>query len=119
MVMRPRRNHLLLTSALVGGAFLKLGNSAHAAESTYRFDIPAEPLSQALTDFSQVASQQIIYSEELIRGRSTPGLHGTHTVGQRREGAAGGNPAEGRYEQHGRADDQVRRRRRRGAQREC
>jgi iron complex outermembrane recepter protein len=81
MVMKPRRNHVLLTSALLGGAFLKLSNSANADESTYQFDIPAEPLSQALTDFSQVASQQIIYSEDLIRGRSTPGLHGTYTVG--------------------------------------
>jgi iron complex outermembrane receptor protein len=82
MVVKQRRSNLLLTSALVGGVFLRLGDTALAAAPTYQFDIPAEPLSQALTDFSQAASQQIIYSENLVKGRKTPGLHGSYTAAE-------------------------------------
>jgi outer membrane receptor protein involved in Fe transport len=80
MVMKPRRNHVLLTSALVGGAFLKLSHSANAAETVFRFDIPSEPLSAALTDVSRVASRPIIYTEDQVKGRAAPGLHGTYTA---------------------------------------
>jgi iron complex outermembrane recepter protein len=80
MVLKQRRSTLLLTSALVGGVFFRVGDTADAAEPIYQFDIPAEPLGQALTDFSQTASQQIIYSENLVKGRRTPGLHGSYTV---------------------------------------
>ena len=82
MVVKHRRSKLLLTSALVGGVFLRLGDTALAAAPTYQFDIPAEPLSQALTDFSQAASQQIIYSESLVKGRKAPGLHGSYTAAE-------------------------------------
>jgi iron complex outermembrane receptor protein len=77
MILRQRRGTLVL-STLVGGAFLRIG-TAHAADPTYRFDIPAESLSQALTDFSQAAAQQIIYSESVVKGRKTAGLHGSYT----------------------------------------
>jgi iron complex outermembrane receptor protein len=82
MVVKQRRSNLLLTSALVGGVFLRLGDTALAAAPTYQFDIPPEPLSQALTDFSQAASQQIIYAESLVKGRKTPGLHGSYTAAE-------------------------------------
>lgn len=82
MVMKPRRNHALMTSALVGGVLLKLTNSADAADAAQRFDIPSEPLSQALSDVSRIASRPVIYSDELVKGRSTPGLHGTYTTAQ-------------------------------------
>src|SRR5262249_15368022 len=76
--LKQRRGTLVL-STLVGGAFLRMG-VAQGADLTYRFDIPAESLSQALTDFSQAAAQQIIYSENLVRGRKTSGLHGSYTA---------------------------------------
>src|SRR5580658_4029284 len=82
MVVKQRRSNLLLTSALVGGVFLRLGDTALAAAPTYQFNIPAEPLSQALTDFSEAASQQIIYSESLVKGRKTSGLHGSYTAAE-------------------------------------
>ncbi len=56
-----------------------VAGGVNGAEQTYQFDIPAESLSQALTDFSQASSQQIIYSEDVVRGRKTPGLHGRYT----------------------------------------
>src|ERR1700756_2160225 len=80
MILKQRRGTLAL-STLVGGAFLRIG-TAQAADLTYRFDIPAEPLSQALTDFSQTAAQQIIYSEGVVKGRKTSGLHGSYTVSE-------------------------------------
>src|ERR1700761_4164073 len=52
---------------------------AWAAGPEYQFDIPAESLSLALTDFSAASSQQIIFSEEVVKGRATPGLHGRYT----------------------------------------
>jgi outer membrane receptor protein involved in Fe transport len=81
MVVKQRRGTLLV-STLVGGVFFRLGDAAHAADPTYRFDIPREPLSRALTDFSQEAAQQIIYSESVVQGRTTAGLHGSYTVAQ-------------------------------------
>lgn len=85
MIVRKRRSGLLLTSALVGATVF--GASAGAApmkpaDKTYQFDIPAESLSQALTDFSQASSQQIIFSESLVKGRRTAGLHGSFTASQ-------------------------------------
>ena len=79
MVVKQRHGTLLV-STLVGGVFFRLGDTAFAADPTYRFDIPREPLSQALTDFSQASAQQIIYSESVVQGRTTAGLHGSYTV---------------------------------------
>ena len=86
MIVRKTRSGLLVTSALAGVAYF--GGLAYAAETmrpadkTYQFDIPAESLSQALTDFSQASSQQIIFSESLVKGRKTAGLHGSFTANQ-------------------------------------
>src|SRR6185312_7328227 len=79
MVVKQRQGALLVPT-LVTGVFFGLGDTAAAADPTYRFDIPREPLSQALTDFSQASAQQIIYSENVVEGRTTPGLHGSYTV---------------------------------------
>jgi len=81
MVSKQSRGTLVL-STLVGGVFFRLGATAHAGDPTYRFDIPPEPLSQALIDFSQTAAQQIIYSEIAVAGVSTTGLHGSYTAAQ-------------------------------------
>ena len=81
MAGKQRRGTLLLSTVV--GSILRLGNTAYAAEDpTYRFDIPPEPLGQALTDFSQAAAQQIIYSESIVKGRTTSGLHGSYTAAQ-------------------------------------
>ncbi|HWW79510.1 MAG TPA: TonB-dependent receptor plug domain-containing protein, partial [Steroidobacteraceae bacterium] len=81
MAVKQRRGTLLLSTVV--GSILRLGNTAYAGEDpTYRFDIPSEPLSQALTDFSQAAAQQIIYSENIVKGRTTAGLHGSYTAAQ-------------------------------------
>lgn len=81
MTLKQRRGTFLL-STLVGGVFFRAGDTAYAADPTYRFDIPPETLSQALTDFSQAAALQIIYSESVVKGRKTPGLHGSYTAAE-------------------------------------
>ncbi len=82
MIGRQRRGALLLTSALVGVTVFGLAGVANAKDSTYRFDIPAESLSQALTDFSQASQHQIIFSENVVHGHKISGLHGSYTVEQ-------------------------------------
>lgn len=84
-----RRGILLMSSALMGAAMLGAPASAQVTseagnpvEKSIKFDIPAESLSQALTDFSQVSSKQIIYSEGLVKGRAVQGLHGSFTPSQ-------------------------------------
>ncbi len=79
MFGKQRRGMLLLSSALGVIVMFGSGALANAADPTYQFNIPAESLSQALTDFSQASSQQIIYSEDLVRGRSSSGLRGSYT----------------------------------------
>src|ERR1700678_4455531 len=85
---KQRRSVLLLTTALMGLSTLAFAPSAaaqseqSAQEKTYQFDIPAEPLGQALTDFSAVSSQQIIMSEDVTKGHATKGLHGRFTAPQ-------------------------------------
>ncbi len=80
MILNPCRSKLLLSSALAGLVVLSMNGAARAADPAYQFNIPAESLSQALTDFSQASSQQIIYSEDLVRGRKTGGLHGNYSA---------------------------------------
>jgi outer membrane receptor protein involved in Fe transport len=81
-MIKRRRSVLLLTTALMGLGTLACAQSAAAQEKTYQFDIAAEPLGQALTDFSAVSSQQIIMSEDVTRGHTTKGLHGRFTAQQ-------------------------------------
>lgn len=85
-----RRSALLLSSALAGLVVLSFGGAAYAADQTYQFDIPAEPLGQALTDFSRASSQQIVFSEDLTAGKSTKGLHGRYTASDALDGLLAG-----------------------------
>ena len=77
-----RRANLLAFSALAGVISTATGATAGAGDPTFKFDIPAESLSQALMDVSEISSQQLIYSENLVRGQKTVGLHGTYTAPQ-------------------------------------
>lgn len=82
MIARRGCSALLLTSALAGISFFGLGSGAALAappDAAYQFDIPAESLSQALTDFSQNSPQQIIFSEAAVKGVKTQGVHGKYT----------------------------------------
>ncbi len=55
---------------------------ARAQDATYSFDIPAQGLGDALRAFGQIAHQQIIFSEDAVRGKRSPRLQGSFTVDQ-------------------------------------
>jgi iron complex outermembrane recepter protein len=57
-----------------------LGASANAADQTFQFDIPAEPLGQALVDFAKASSQEVVFSEDLTDGKSAAVLRGQYTI---------------------------------------
>jgi iron complex outermembrane receptor protein len=72
-----RRQEFLRTTALLGALLASaLTSPATAAGGqTYRFDIPAEPLSQALQDFGQTAGKQLIFVDGVVAGRMAPAVN--------------------------------------------
>lgn len=66
----------LLTASILCAA---LGANAVQAPQ-YRFDIPAQRLRDALEAYSLQADQQIVFSEELVGGRTSPELKGEFSV---------------------------------------
>src|SRR5262249_25520118 len=52
------------------------------ASRVFTFDIGRQPLSESLRAFSNVAGQQIIFSEDIVRGLQAPELHGSYTIDQ-------------------------------------
>jgi outer membrane receptor protein involved in Fe transport len=58
-----------------------MGLTAQAqSQQAYQFDVPDEPLGAALRSFGQVSHQQIIFSEETVRGKRSSELVGNFTV---------------------------------------
>ncbi len=49
---------------------------------TFSFDIPAQPLSQALSTFARQTGLQLAYSPELVQGKQAPAIRGSHDLGQ-------------------------------------
>ncbi len=75
------RRSLLRSTALVGSLCFALWSAAAVAQAqTYSFDIPAEPLSSALREFARVSGQQIIFTDDLVAGRSAAPLHGSYSA---------------------------------------
>lgn len=54
--------------------------AAQVQQQAYRFDLPAQNLGSALRGFAQTSRQQIIFSEEDVRGRNAPALIGSYGV---------------------------------------
>jgi outer membrane receptor protein involved in Fe transport len=64
--------------ALAGAASLVLA-SAPALAQQQTYNIPATSLSEALRDFGQASGKQIIFTEDLVRGKKAPALKGSFT----------------------------------------
>jgi outer membrane receptor protein involved in Fe transport len=64
---------VVLWMATTAGLFPAL---AAADDSPKQFDIPAGELGYALRDFGRQANQQILFSTDLVRGKSTNGVKG-------------------------------------------
>jgi outer membrane receptor protein involved in Fe transport len=73
----------LFVAAAAMNLVLLAAITAHAQSTsppTYRFDLPDEPLGDALRGFGKASHQQIIFSEENVRGKRSEALVGTFTV---------------------------------------
>lgn len=79
MRLRKDWQSSLLGCVLSGVLFCQ---EVRADDPVYRFDIPAESLAEALTDYSRILSRQIIFSEEVVKGITVKGLHGSFTATQ-------------------------------------
>jgi len=55
---------------------------AQGAEPAYDFSIPAQPLPQALSDFSRVTGQSVIYTQDTPYSIEAPAVSGSLTVEQ-------------------------------------
>jgi outer membrane receptor protein involved in Fe transport len=60
-------------------AVLTMPAAAQAAEAQVDFDIPAQPLDQALRAYGRVTHQQIVFDAAATRGRTSPTLKGRMT----------------------------------------
>ncbi len=65
-------------AVLLTVAWAALCNVANA--QAIQFDIPSQPLSQALRAYAHASNEQIIFSDDLVRGRQSPALHGNYTA---------------------------------------
>ena len=65
-----------LSAALLTGWL----SSAALAEPLLRFDIDARPLPQALSEFSRLTGQNVIYTDEAAYGQQAPALHGRYSL---------------------------------------
>jgi len=66
---------LLNSSALAGALALSLMAGGALAQDRI-YNIPAESLSKALRDYGQASSRQLIFTEDLVQGRTSPPLRG-------------------------------------------
>ncbi|MGE5567208.1 MAG: TonB-dependent receptor domain-containing protein [Parcubacteria group bacterium] len=70
-------------SALAGALSIALTATAASAETRpIAFDLPAQPLGESLRDFYRESGEQIVFSEDLVAGRTSPALKGSYTADQ-------------------------------------
>ena len=53
---------------------------AAAAEPTYEFDLPAQPLATTLDSLANTAGLKLLYSDDTVQGRQSPALRGRLTA---------------------------------------
>ncbi len=68
-----RTRRMVMLGAMVGLGF---HTAALAEEARIRLDIPAQPLSSALDALRAQSNIQLLYSADLVGGRSVPALKG-------------------------------------------
>lgn len=71
------RHHLMRSSAACSLLFASLAAQPALAQArTYNFDIPAEPLSNALQDYAAETHQQLMFTEAMTAGKMAPAVKG-------------------------------------------
>jgi iron complex outermembrane receptor protein len=80
--MRKRKGSMAASAALA--LILMTGTSPASAQPAerFQFDLPAEPLAEALRDIALRTGRSIIAPDELVRTRQAPALSGMLTVEQ-------------------------------------
>ena len=76
MTIRMTRTMRAGVSALA--IALSLAATAQAQDRAY--SIPAEPLSSSLREFARVSGEQIVFTDDLVRGKSAPALQGSFSA---------------------------------------
>ncbi|SQG00137.1 TonB-dependent siderophore receptor [Paucimonas lemoignei] len=69
-------------SAALGSFLLAAISAAHATEAAFNFAIPAEPLPQALSEFSRVTGMGVIYTQETPYAINAPAITGQFSAEQ-------------------------------------
>lgn len=81
----PRKTLRVLLLATIAGVAVQ-GRAVHAqpaaAGELRQYDIPAQPLSSALTDFASRAGIQLLYSSDMTANLRSPGASGRLSVDQ-------------------------------------
>ncbi|WP_395671784.1 TonB-dependent receptor domain-containing protein [Phenylobacterium sp.] len=79
--MKSFRSHVLFgASAAAILAFQPV--AAYAQEQVFQFNVPAQNLGGALRSYAQQTRQQLIFSEDVVRGRTSPALSGSYTASE-------------------------------------
>ena len=69
-------------SAVLSSLLLAAISTAHATEAAFNFAIPAEPLPQALSEFSRVTGMGVIYTQETPYAINAPAITGQFSAEQ-------------------------------------
>ncbi len=69
-------------NALLGSLLLAAISTAQATEAAFSFSIPAEPLPQALSEFSRVTGMGVIYTQETPYAINAPAITGQFSAEQ-------------------------------------
>jgi hypothetical protein len=68
--------------AVIGLALGLNGRAAQPTETRFDFRIAAQPLDEALQEFSRQSGLQVIFFSSLTEGIQSPGVQGKHTVAE-------------------------------------
>jgi iron complex outermembrane receptor protein len=78
VILRGTARHWLLRTVSAGGIAAGLCSSAaQALQQAYDFDLPRQSLSASLRQYAHLSGQQIIFTEDLVRGVVAKPLHGS------------------------------------------
>jgi hypothetical protein len=68
-ILRGYARHWLLRTVSLGGLCAGLcGGMAQAQQQSYDFDLPRQSLSASLREYAHLSGQQIIFTDDLVRG---------------------------------------------------
>lgn len=77
-MLRCTTTKLLCPTAFIAALFLSMPMTGACAQvQTFAFDMPRQPLGQALREYARISGEQIIFTNDLVQGRFAPALHGT------------------------------------------